>query len=47
MIKFKKAGLNTMGLWLESIQTEENTNKILKIHEYEKIDEKKKFLEYL
>jgi len=41
--KLKKAGLNTMGLGLESIQTEENTNEILKIPEYEEIDEKNNF----
>ena len=38
--KLKKAGLNTMGLGLESIQTEENTNEILKIP---KINEKNNF----
>ena len=41
--KLKGAGFNTLGLQLESIQVEENTNKILKIPVYEIIDEKDSF----
>ena len=41
--KLKGSGFNTLGLGLESIQVEENTNEILKIPEYEIIDEKDSF----
>ena len=41
--KLKKAGFNTFGLGLESIQSEENVNEIIKFPEFEIIDEKNSF----
>ena len=41
--KLKKAGFNIIGLGLDSIQSEENTNEILKIPEFENVDEKNSF----